>query len=36
MMLKVNWDLNWVMWGNDSTEPCGVKEACAVKLTIQS
>lgn len=36
MKLKVNWDLNWVMWGNDNTELHGTKEACAVKLTKQS
>lgn len=36
MRLKVNQDLNWVIWGNDSAETSGAKEACEVKLTTQN
>lgn len=32
MRLKVNQNLNWVIWGNDNTETSGAKAACEVKL----
>lgn len=33
MRLKVNQDLNWAIWGNDSAETSGAKEACEVTNT---
>ena len=36
MSLKVNQNLNWVIWGNDNTETSGAKAACEIKLTVQS
>ena len=36
MRLKVNQDLNWVIWGNDNTETSGAKAACEITLTVRS
>lgn len=33
MRLKVNQNLNWVIWGNDSTESSGANTACKIKST---
>uniref|UniRef100_A0A8C8BIM7 Neuron navigator 2 n=1 Tax=Otus sunia TaxID=257818 RepID=A0A8C8BIM7_9STRI len=36
MRWKVNWNLNWVIWGNYNIETSGAKAACELKLTVQS
>lgn len=36
MRLKVNQNLKWVIWGNDSAETSGAEAACEIKLPAQS